>query len=210
MYSYDSSLLVLLLFSAVLASASSHWINALYRLEPETLSYPTAKNARSRFRQLFLTFSFPLLLLPCLTLPITLFIHHALFFYFLLLTICTDFEQYVIFDKMLIPFALLSIPFFFLLPLPIGSHLLAAFADGAVFLLLAILTRGAIGGGDIKLIFVLGLWMGPRQLITVSLLGFLLGGIAAVFLLITGKKKKRDFFAYGPYFSATAIFLTLT
>ena len=80
---------------------------------------------------------------------------------------------------------------------------------GVGFLLLAILTRGGIGGGDIKLIFVLGLWLGSRLLMGTVILGFCLGGLAALFLLLTKQKKRKEFFAYGPYFSAASIFLSL-
>ena len=96
-----------------------------------------------------------------------------------------------------------------LLPLPAGNHLMAAFAGGIAFLLLAILTGGGIGGGDIKLIFVLGLWLGAHKLLAVILLGFFLGGLAALLLLLTGKKKRRDFLAYGPYFAGSAILLSI-
>ena len=110
---------------------------------------------------------------------------------------------------MLIPFGLLTAPMIFFLKLPVLDHLLAALVGGAVFLLLAILTRGGIGGGDIKLIFVLGLWLGSKILLGTILLGFCLGGLAALFFLVTKRKKKRDFFAYGPYFSLAALFLAL-
>ena len=128
---------------------------------------------------------------------------------FLLLTIDTDFEQYVIFDRMLLPFGILSLPFLLLMPFgTIISHLLAALGGGVLFFLLAVLTRGGIGGGDIKLIFVLGLWLGAWPLAAVILGGFFLGGISAALLMLLGKKGKHDFFAYGPYFSFVALAVT--
>ncbi|MBQ1335390.1 MAG: prepilin peptidase, partial [Selenomonadaceae bacterium] len=130
--------------------------------------------------------------------------------FFLLLIACTDFEQYVIFDAMLLPFALAGLAAALLLGMPVPDHLLSGFLGGLAFLVLAILTRGGIGGGDVKLIAVLGLWFGPERLLNIVLPGLLLGGLAALFLLLSKKKKRQEAFAYGPYFCLAAIFFLLT
>ncbi len=202
-------MLLFFLFSCILSEISSQWIHHLSTSQPDTLSYPRSIRKRAFFRKPFLSISFALLCLFCSSLSLPGLINHLLLIYFLLLTICTDFEQHVIYDRMLLPFGLLSFPMIFLLELPLLNHLIAAFAGGGLFLLLAILTRGGIGGGDIKLIFVLGLWMGTGLLTGTVILGFCLGGIAAVLFLLTGKKKRKEFLAYGPYFAAAAIFLSL-
>lgn len=207
--STSSTYLVFFLLSCIISLFFSEWIDACYRKEPDTLSYPSDIRNRNRFRKPFLSIFLFLCMMPFLSLPLPLLVYHFLLISFLLCTICTDFEQHVIYDVMLLPFALLSLPFFPLLPLPAGNHLMAAFAGGSAFLLLAILTGGGIGGGDIKLIFVLGLWLGAHKLLAVILLGFFLGGFAALFLLLTGKKKRRDFLAYGPYFAGSAILLSI-
>ena len=74
-----------------------------------------------------------------------------------------------------------------------------------IFTLLAVITRGGIGGGDIKLIGVLGIWFGI-DLIDVVSYGFILGGIFAVILIALKIKQRTDFFAYGIYFSMTALY----
>ena len=206
---YSSTTLLFFLLFYILSGISSEWIDSLYRKHPETLTYPAETSRRALFRKPFLFLGSCLLLLPCISSPLPFLVYQLLLIYFLLLVICTDFEQYVIFDRMLIPFGLLTAPMIFFLKLPVLDHLLAALVGGAVFLLLAILTRGGIGGGDIKLIFVLGLWLGSKILLGTILLGFCLGGLAALFFLVTKRKKKRDFFAYGPYFSLAALFLAL-
>ena len=204
-----STYLVFFLLSCIISHFFSEWMDARYRNEPDTLSYPLEIENRKRFRKPFLSIFLWLCMLPFLSLPLPLLVYYLLLISFLLLTVCTDFEQHVIYDAMLLPFALLSLPFFPLLPLPVGNHLAAAFAGGIAFLLLAMLTGGGIGGGDIKLIFVLGLWFGTHKLLAVILLGFFLGGLAALLLLLTGNKKRRDFIAYGPYFAGSAILLSV-
>ena len=119
-----------------------------------------------------------------------------IFQYFMVLYTWTDLEQRVIFDRMLIPFAvigLISVP---LLDRVLTDHLMAA-------------AVGGIGGGDIKLVAALGLWLGSDMLMTVVIAGIELGGMAALIMLATGKRKKGDFFAYGPYFTISALLFTL-
>ena len=102
----------------------------------------------------------------------------------------TDLEQRVIFDRMLIPFAV------------IGAHLDPAArprADGPSdgggcgrrrFPRAGGAGRRRIGGGDIKLVAALGLWLGSDMLMTVVIAGIVLGGMAALIMLATGKRKK--------------------
>lgn len=110
---------------------------------------------------------------------------------------------------MMLPFAagglLLS-----LLQLPLlTDRLIAAAIGGVAFLVLAILSRGALGGGDVKLIASLGLWLGTDALLFVTMAGIVLGGLAALLLMLLRLKKRKSAFAYGPYFALTALTLFL-
>ena len=126
---------------------------------------------------------------------------------FLLLMTATDFEQYCLFDAMMLPFAagglllsLIQLPF-------LTDRLIAAAAGGAAFLVLAILSRGALGGGDVKLIAALGLWLGRDALLFVTMAGIVFGGLSALLLMLLRLKKRKSAFAYGPYFALTALAL---
>ena len=195
------------------AHMGSRWIDSLYGTSTDILSYPASTRERGRFRPtwmaalLVLLFSFTVLRHPNIMATNLFFL--LAFEYFLLLFTFTDFEQQVIFDKMMLPFALLGCIATSVIGLPVLDHALAAAAGGAIFLLLAILRRNGIGGGDIKLIAALGLWIGTKPLTIVVMAGLVLAGIAALILLITGKKKRDETFAYGPYFTITAGFMTL-
>ena len=70
---------------------------------------------------------------------------------------------------------------------------------------MALLTKGVIGGGDIKLIFVMGLWLGAEKLLQVIAGGFILSGLAAGVMLLSGRWGMRERFAYSPYFSLLAL-----
>ncbi|MGB7606077.1 MAG: prepilin peptidase [Lutisporaceae bacterium] len=79
---------------------------------------------------------------------------------------------------------------------------------GGTFLIIAMVTRGAMGGGDIKLMAVLGLFLGWKMVILVALLSFLLGAIISLVLIIAKIKGRKDYIPFGP-FIATAALITI-
>lgn len=201
---------LLLAMSFFFGKYGSLWIDRLYLKNHSILSFPDAVGSRARYRVKLLTLLFFLtgIRLFFVSQGIILVLSLALCG-LLLLIIATDFEQYCIFNDMIIPLAaggVLCCALF--LPIAI-DHLISAAAGGVLFLIIAILSRGALGGGDIKLIASLGLWLGTDALFVVSMIGIILGGLVALLLLLTGKKKRKSAFAYGPYFALTTIALFL-
>jgi leader peptidase (prepilin peptidase) / N-methyltransferase len=79
--------------------------------------------------------------------------------------------------------------------------LVGAAVMGAVYLLLAVLPGGGVGGGDVRLAPVIGGllgWLGAGQLFVGLLGGFLVGGLGAVALLALRRVGLRSSIAYGP------------
>lgn len=70
---------------------------------------------------------------------------------------------------------------------------------GGFLLLVAIVSRGGMGGGDIKLMAALGFWIGWKYTILALLLSFLIGGILSLGLLITKVKSRGEFIPFGPF-----------
>jgi leader peptidase (prepilin peptidase)/N-methyltransferase len=209
---------VFLLVPAVLlavggAFAGSRWIEKCYDAEPDILSFPEKRSTQEKQRVKLLAPALALIFCyTLLTTPQSGFLRCALILcyqYFLVLYTFTDFEQQVIFDKMYLPFALLGLLSLYVFSFPAYDHFTAFFAGGIIFLLISILTRGGIGGGDIKLIALIGLWVGTAQLETIAIAGIVLGGLAAGFLLLTHRLKKKEHFAYGPYFTIVALLLSI-
>lgn len=66
------------------------------------------------------------------------------------------------------------------------------------FLLLALVVRGGLGMGDVKLAAVEGLLLG-RAVVEALFLGVLFGGVAAVMLLLGRRARWGTTYAYGPY-----------
>ena len=204
--------LPVLLLTCIATKFGSSWIDKLYMQEEDSdlLSFPKQIAQRARFRMPLLF----VLLAVCIgkawsvTKGIQLF-YFAIAIVLLVFVTVTDFEQYVIFDSMLFPLAVAGVCYTLHMQMPITEHFAAALGGGLLFFLLALLTKGAIGGGDIKLVAVMGLWLGVRPLIVVIAYGFIIGGIAALFLLIAQQKHRHDYFAYGPYFALSGIGLLL-
>lgn len=80
------------------------------------------------------------------------------------------------------------------------NHLLAASIAGLFFALFFYLSQGRVmGGGDVKLAFVLGWLIGWPDVIMVLFLAFLLGGFAGLLLLVFHRKTMKDFLPLAPF-----------
>ena len=208
---YSTVLILTILIAVACTVTGSVWIDYLYSKAPEDLlSFPSQIAARAKYRKPLL---FPLLVIciykACLTVTSPALLYLITAVTFLCFVTVTDFEQYVIFDAMLLPLAVIGFLYTMHIGLPLKEYIIAALGGGLLFFILAVLTKGAIGGGDIKLIATMGLWLGIRPLLSVVTYGFIAGGLAALFLLITKQKSRHSYFAYGPYFTLSGIGILL-
>ncbi len=87
-------------------------------------------------------------------------------------------------------------------PVGVWSALIGLLIGGGFLFLVAILTDGGMGGGDIKLGAMMGAFLGWSGVLVALLLGFVSGALAGGLLLVTGKKKRRDPIAFGPFLAA--------
>ncbi|WP_053957097.1 prepilin peptidase [Inediibacterium massiliense] len=71
---------------------------------------------------------------------------------------------------------------------------------GGFFLIIAILTN-AMGGGDIKLMGVLGLFFGWKMIVFITFFSFCIGSILSILLILFKIKNKKDPIAFGPFIS---------
>ena len=92
--------------------------------------------------------------------------------------------------------------------LSLTDILLAVVTGGGVFLFIAVITNGGMGGGDIKFIAALGVWLGFKLTLLTMVLSFFTGGFGSVLLLLTRVKKRKDFIPFGPFIAVSA-FLSL-
>lgn len=196
-----------IILTAALTIYGARWIDSLYKIPGAPLTFPAEIASRSKFRKPLLALLLFVSLNNFAEVPAPLYFYLTAIIFFLSLITFTDFEQYVIFDKMLKPFAVIGILAAIHLNLPLVDRILAAIIGGAIFFLISAVTKGGIGGGDVKLIFVLGLWLGSEILFDVVIKACIFGGIAALIMILTKQKKRTSYFAYGPYFALTAIYI---
>ena len=81
---------------------------------------------------------------------------------------------------------------------------IAALIGGGIMLLIAVVSRGGMGGGDIKFAAALGLWFGWKLTLLVLFLAFLAGGVGSVVLIVLRLKGRKDFIPFGPFIALAA------
>lgn len=124
----------------------------------------------------------------------------------ILLTIAAiDIKQQIIPDSLVISIFLLTVIYraasYFLYAdtMNLKEGILGALLGLIVFLLIVLVSRGGMGGGDVTLITVLGFILGWRDLLVCTLLSFLIGAIISIILLISGIKTRKDPIPFGPF-----------
>ena len=81
---------------------------------------------------------------------------------------------------------------------------------GGFLFLLVLLSRGtAMGMGDVKLMGVLGLFLGWQYTLLTLLLSFIIGGIFSLLLLALKIKGRKDTIAFGPWLVAGFFITTI-
>ena len=81
----------------------------------------------------------------------------------------------------------------------VWQSLLGALCSGGSMLLMYIFSRGGMGEGDVKLSFVLGVWLGVLPSLVGLALAFSLGGLWAISLLLWRGKKGDEKLPFGPF-----------
>ncbi len=105
--------------------------------------------------------------------------------------------------------SLLSLLSLKVLPITPLASLLGILVGGAFFYLIALISKGGMGGGDIKLIAMIGAFLGWQGAFFTILSGALLGSVVGVSLMVLGKKGRKDKVPFGPFLSVGAILFIL-
>ncbi|MBF7082116.1 prepilin peptidase [Desulfallas sp. Bu1-1] len=123
-----------------------------------------------------------------------------IFFAMLITVSVIDMHHKIIPDEILITGLVLGVPSIFLAsPGKLISGAIGFFAAGLLLLVIALASKGGMGGGDIKLSAAMGLFLGWPGIIVALFLSFLAGGLSGILLLATGRKSRKDAVPFGPY-----------
>lgn len=85
----------------------------------------------------------------------------------------------------------------------------ASFIGAAVgfglFYAVAVLSRGGMGGGDIKMMAMVGALMGWKSVLLTTFIGSLLGSVWGISLMVFKGKGRKTKIPFGPYLAAGAV-----
>jgi prepilin signal peptidase PulO-like enzyme (type II secretory pathway) len=117
----------------------------------------------------------------------------------LVISVLTDIREQLILDVITLPMlGLLVITRLFIGTEPFWYYLMGAIVGFLLLLLLAIVSKGGMGGGDIKLYAAIGVVLGPYLTAMSLVLASFVGAIVGLFLMMTGKVKRGQPIAFGP------------
>ena len=94
--------------------------------------------------------------------------------------------------------------FFSILTMPgisVTERVIGFFCISVPMFLIVLLVPGGFGGGDIKMMAASGILLGWKGNLAAFFIGLIIGGIYGAFLLISGKKGRKEHFAFGPCLS---------
>jgi prepilin signal peptidase PulO-like enzyme (type II secretory pathway) len=121
-----------------------------------------------------------------------------------------DIKHLIIPDSLNIAIIVLALVMFFIRPdFKFPEYLTGALIISAPLLIIAIITKRGVGGGDVKLFFALGLFLGWKLTLLTAFLSFVSGGLIAAVLIAAKKAGRKTELPLGPPVCAAAVIATL-
>jgi leader peptidase (prepilin peptidase) / N-methyltransferase len=81
----------------------------------------------------------------------------------------------------------------------LGPLMAAVIAGGAFFAIVYFSKGRAMGGGDIKLAFAMGLVLGLQGTAVAMLVAFNTAAVVGIAMIVTGRRKRHDHIPFGPF-----------
>lgn len=130
----------------------------------------------------------------------------ALFFLSALVAITAiDLKQQLIPDRITLPGIAVGLLASLVTPhRSLIDALIAAVVGGGIFFLIILVSRGGMGGGDMKLAAMMGAFLGLRLTLVALFLAVFLGGLVAAVLLVGGRRGRKDPLPFGPFLAVGA------
>ncbi|WP_281975914.1 prepilin peptidase [Halobacillus litoralis] len=110
-----------------------------------------------------------------------------------------DLKYMIIPDRLLLFFAGMFIIYRFFYPLePWYVSVLGALTGFGLIMLIIVVSKGGMGGGDMKLFGILGILLGVKMTLLTFFLATIIGTIASLLLLVFKVIGRKDPFPFGP------------
>ena len=167
----------------------------------EKISYSITKNKRKtakvvipiicgvEFEVLFLRFGFTIILAKAIVMTVILIIISFI-----------DLHHRIIPNFMVVIALVVGIIFSFITKTSLIDTILGMICGGGLLFLLA-LVPNAMGGGDIKLMFAIGAFLGLNRTLWALLLAFIISSIISIALILLKIKGTKDYIPFGPFLS---------
>jgi leader peptidase (prepilin peptidase)/N-methyltransferase len=122
-----------------------------------------------------------------------------------------DFEHMLLPDRLVFPSLAMTVPLLAAAAVADGEAkpfiraVIGAAIAFTLLLVIALAKAGAMGGGDVKLALLLGLclgWLSIGHVFLGLFLGFMLGSLVGIGMVISRSKGLKEHFAFGPFLVA--------
>lgn len=131
---------------------------------------------------------------------------YALLFSALLVVTFIDLDHQIIPDRITLPGMVVGVMASTLvLPLGFLNSIFGLLLGGVLFYGVAAASRGGMGGGDIKLIAMIGAFLGWQQTLLTIFIGALSGSVIGLFLMVAMGKNRKYPVPFGPFLSLGAL-----
>ncbi len=125
-----------------------------------------------------------------------------------------DLDFQIIPDSITLPGILLGlIASSFIFPDPFEYYQITGFMNaligfitgGGLFFLIALLSRGGMGGGDIKMMAMVGTFLGWKGVLLTTLIGSVAGSLVGIALMVFKGKDRKAKIPFGPFLALGAL-----
>ena len=117
-----------------------------------------------------------------------------------------DIDHQILPDKITIGGLAIGLIFSFIRPdFDIVTSLSGIFAAGGLLFVVALVSKGGMGGGDIKLMAMTGSFLGPLSAVAAVFLGAVIGLIASLPGIISGKLEMKSKLPFGPFLAIASL-----
>lgn len=163
--------------------------------KPISVRYPMIESLNAiLFAAAGLKFGYSVELLPALLLISTLIV---VFF--------IDLDYYIIPNVVVLPVAVIGLASMIAIsPDRWLELLLAGLVSAAFFFLIVLIMPRGMGMGDVKLVAMLGFFLG-RSVLVGLFAGFLLGALTGIMLMMSGRKGRKSQIPFGPFLATGAL-----
>jgi len=139
------------------------------------------------------------------------FIVYLIYSSFLIIIFVYDLRYYLILDKVTIPAIIIAfLGGLFVLNITFFSLIWGALGAAVFFLLQLAISKGRwIGGGDIRMGFLMGVMLGWKGLIMALVLAYFIGALVGICLVVVKKKRMSSEIPFGTFLSLATVIVIL-